>query len=274
MGSVATDTLRGIVEGINHFQYTPGQMLFSSPTFTLGLSGGYLVVTGLLWLWMKNRPAFTLKSFTLAHNIFMTIASLIMFLGMTTSLYNLTQRHDDWAEIIFCDTHKQEVNKGSLYFWIYVFFLSKLYEWLDTALIILKKNKLGFLHVYHHWVTMLLVWLCLECAIPIQWSAQILNTLVHVFMYYYYSMATLKIRVWWKRHITQMQIFQFLLSLVLHGAAFYWHYMWHGNCASFRDTWGNQIGMAIINSYLLLFLNFYAVNYPTKNEKEKEKKEE
>jgi len=51
-----------------------------------------------------------------------------------------------------------------------------------------------------------------------------------------------------------------------------WHYAWDGNCASFRDTWGNQIGMAIINSYLLLFLNFYATNY-TKKDKEEIKKD-
>lgn len=45
------------------------------------------------------------------------------------------------------------------------------------------QNKLTFLHVYHHWVTMLLVWNCLENLIPIQWCAELLNCFVHIFMY-------------------------------------------------------------------------------------------
>lgn len=78
-----------VVEKINHFQYTPGHMFFSSPTLTLGISGGYLAVVGLLWLWMKDRKPFQLQYFTLVHNLIMTVASLIMFIGMTSSLLGL-----------------------------------------------------------------------------------------------------------------------------------------------------------------------------------------
>jgi hypothetical protein len=35
------------------------------------------------------------------------------------------------------------VGKGPLYFWIYVFYLSKYYEWADTALMCLKKVPLS-----------------------------------------------------------------------------------------------------------------------------------
>jgi len=261
-GGNVTELVNGWLDYINNFEYVPNGMYFSSVPFILGLSACYLVGVLLLWLWMKDRPAYTLKGITLIHNVFLCAASLIMFIGLTTSLWGIAMRNrDDWEEVFFCDTHQKEVNKGPLYFWVYMFFFSKFYEWLDTALIILKKNKLGFLHVYHHWVTMLLVWICLETAIPVQWSAQILNTLVHVFMYYYYSMATLKINVWWKKYITQLQIVQFLLSNVAHLWAFRWHYGKNGNCSSFRDSWGNQLGMAIINSYLLLFIQFYFATY-------------
>ena len=86
-------------------------------------------------------------------------------------------------------------------------------------------------------------------------------------------MATIKVHVWWKRHITQLQITQFVLTNILHGLSYVWHYAWNGNCVSFRDTWGNQIGMVIINSYLLLFLNFYATNYTKKDKEEIKKKD-
>ena len=49
---------------------------------------------------------------------------------------------------MFCDTQKQEVNQGSLYFWVYVFFLSKFYEWLDTVLMVLKKVNTSYILLF------------------------------------------------------------------------------------------------------------------------------
>lgn len=42
-----------------------------------------------------------------------------------------------------------------------------------------------------------------------------LNLMVHVFMYYYYAMATLGHKVWWKRHLTALQIAQFIIDVVV-----------------------------------------------------------
>jgi nitrate reductase gamma subunit len=41
------------------------------------------------------------------------------------------------------------VGKGPLYFWIYVFYLSKYYEWADTALMCLKKVQLRTFPPFH-----------------------------------------------------------------------------------------------------------------------------
>jgi len=42
-----------------------------------------------------------------------------------------------------------------------------------------------------------------------------LNLMVHVFMYYYYAVATLGYKVWWKRHLTTLQIAQFIIDVVV-----------------------------------------------------------
>jgi len=253
---------------LQEFRYVPQQMPLSSWQVTFGASTAYLVVALLLWLWMRKRQPFSLRIVTLIHNGFMCGASAIMFTGMITSLLGILWRHNGNMEILFCDTNQEEVNRGPLYFWIYMFFLSKYYEWTDTILIILKKNNLSFLHVYHHWITMLLVWVCLETKLPAQWSCESINTGVHIFMYYYYLMSSIKHNVWWKKYITQLQIAQFLLSNALHLTSFAWHYLFHGNCSSFRDSWGNEFGFAVLNSYLLLFVRFYSSTYAKKDKGE------
>src|SRR5690349_2924112 len=94
------------------------------------------------------------------------------------------------------------------------------------------------LHVWHHFITLILVWTCLQSRVPSQWSAgnsiinisslmgipEILNAGVHVPMYYYYLMCEMKREVWWKRYLTLMQIFQFILVNVLHCISFYYNY--------------------------------------------------
>ena len=84
---------------------------------------------------------------------------------------------------LICDTNRVSAGKGTLYFWIYVFYLSKFYELLDTVFIVLRKAPLRFLHFYHHSMTFFLCWVCLEYAIPVQWIATSLNAFVHIPMY-------------------------------------------------------------------------------------------
>lgn len=40
--------------------------------------------------------------------------------------------------------------QGPLFFWSYIYYLSKYYEFLDTVILALKGKPLSFLHVSHH----------------------------------------------------------------------------------------------------------------------------
>jgi hypothetical protein len=79
-------------------------------------------------------------------------------------------------------------------------------------------------------------------------------------MYYYYCMTSLGFEIWWKKHITKLQIFQFCWGI------FTWWpfpavcgYAWN----AFTKTpmfvfWFNQ---AVLLSFLFLFVRFYFRTY-------------
>ena len=79
----------------------------------------------------------------------------------------------------------------------------------DTFILALKKKPFTFLQMYHHSVIVLLCYAWLHS----QWTVHVvgvfLNTLVHVFMYYYFALAAVGKQVWWKKYLTVGQLVQF-----------------------------------------------------------------
>lgn len=100
--------------------------------------------------------------------------------------------------------------EGGLWFWSYVYYLSKYYELLDTVLQLLKGRPPPHfgLHAYHHAVVLLMAWAWLEYVQTLQYIGLLFNTSVHVVMYYYYFRRVLKLPVPWKRFVTVFQIVQ------------------------------------------------------------------
>jgi fatty acid elongase 3 len=96
---------------------------------------------------------------------------------------------------------------------MYVYYLSKYYELLDTLLIVLRRAPLRFIHTYHHSVTMLVAFAgSYFCGTGV-WYPVGLNCFVHVIMYYYYILVSFGKTPWWKIYVTDIQNFQFYLDL-------------------------------------------------------------
>jgi fatty acid elongase 3 len=107
-------------------------------------------------------------------------------------------------------------NSGALFFWCYIFYLSKYYDFFDTLLLVLRKKELGFLHMYHHASLPLLCVLTMNnWRLPV-WTGAIINSGVHVVMYYYFGlrMAYPDRKIWWRKYVTVMQIAQFTLGFL------------------------------------------------------------
>ena len=106
-------------------------------------------------------------------------------------------------------------------------------------------------------------------ATGIQWVVILLNLIVHTIMYFYYAMATLKIKMPWKRIVTILQILQFLIDLTASYTGIFMH-SFHGRChGTFRAAF---VGCFVITSYLYLFLDFYQETYHKRKQKKKIKK--
>ena len=140
------------------------------------------------------------------------------------------------------------------------YWASKGIELLDTMFIILKgkNNQLTFLHIYHH-SSMFTVWWIGAKFVPggSAVSGAFVNCLVHVLMYFYYALSTLKCchRVLqpWKRRLTILQMIQFTVGIVLGLNSII------TGCSFTR--WMQYVFVAYAASFLILFLQFYVRTY-------------
>ncbi|KAL6706070.1 hypothetical protein ACN47E_006172 [Coniothyrium glycines] len=104
-------------------------------------------------------------------------------------------------------------NEG-LAFWGWWFYLSKFYEVVDTAILIVKGKRSTTLQKYHHAGAMLSMWAGMRYMSPPIWTFTTVNSFIHALMYTYYTISALGYRVpnIVKRTLTTMQIMQFILG--------------------------------------------------------------
>jgi len=99
-------------------------------------------------------------------------------------------------------------------FILYVFYLSKILDFLDTVFIILEKRwqQLSFLHVYHHTSIFLFYWLNLNVGYDGDvYLTIVLNGVIHTVMYTYYFVSLHTKEIWWKSALTLCQMIQFIV---------------------------------------------------------------
>ncbi|KAL5787465.1 hypothetical protein ACOSP7_004414 [Xanthoceras sorbifolium] len=241
-----------------HFSWTQGQTLGSSPLFLTFTVISYLSLT----FFLSHNPIFSirpslLRRITAFHNFILIVISLIMAVG---SILSMISHAPDFHYLICFPTNTPP--KGPLFFWVYMFYLSKIYEYADTLLIILSKSikRLSFLHVYHHATVVIMCYVGLHTAQSSFPVVLVTNCLVHVFMYFYYFLCSVGLRPKWKRLVTDCQILQFVASFVLMVLIFYYHFTSSG-CSGIL---GSCFSAAFISTLLVLFVDFHSKNYSAK----------
>ncbi|MCJ1461442.1 hypothetical protein MMC07_000039 [Pseudocyphellaria aurata] len=100
-------------------------------------------------------------------------------------------------------------NEG-LAFYGWLFYLSKFYELVDTFIILAKGKKSSVLQTYHHAGAMMCMWAGIRYMSPPIWMFVLINSGLHAYMYTYYTLSALTIRVplFLKRTLTTLQIAQ------------------------------------------------------------------
>jgi len=156
-------------------------------------------------------------------------------------------------------------------FAVWVHYCDKYLEFLDTYFMVLrgKMDQVSFLHVYHHFTIAWAWWLGIwfwphgDC-----YFGALLNSLIHVIMYSYYTMSLMGIACPWKKYLTMAQLLQFTGVVVYSVASF---------CSLPKNTdWKHTSALACqcgeMISLFLLFLHFYRKSYNKKKASAAEKK--
>ncbi|KAL0109567.1 hypothetical protein PUN28_014551 [Cardiocondyla obscurior] len=237
--------------------------LISSPVPGLSLLIGYLYFV-LSWgpKNMEHRKPYKLKNILVVYNFLQILLSTWLFNeGMEAIFlhnYSLTCEPVDFSY----DPYALRVARG-----VYIYFLAKLTELLDTVFFVLRKKEkqITFLHMYHHTVMPM-----------VSWGATkyypgghgifvgIMNSFVHIIMYSYYLLAALLPQhqhqryLWWKRYITNLQMTQFCLAFL------------HSCLLLFNDCdypkWSVVLVLPNAMFFYFLFSDFYNNAYAPKKE--------
>jgi len=225
--------------------------------------GTSLYLLGIYVLQMVVKKRHDLVMVTAIHNLFLCLLSAAMMTGMIVHLTPFV-KHFGWFHV-FCDANgpphpELNMNYGGMCFWCYVFYVSKFYEMVDTILLVMKKRPLTLVHVYHHFIVPYLFWTFMNTETTGHWMLAFNNSLVHVFMYYYYMMTTLGYSVWWKKYLTQLQIVQFFVDMFVT-----WPHLLFMRALQLWDckgsTWSVYMGQYIGVSFIVLFTLFYMDTY-------------
>eukprot|EP00835_Amoeboradix_gromovi_P000758 NODE_28_length_33831_cov_0.361200.p13 type:complete len:161 gc:universal NODE_28_length_33831_cov_0.361200:12848-13330(+) len=127
---------------ISKFQFNES-LLFGTTQAGITMCIVYLAT---LFVLNKRQKALNIPSWLPAcHNLFLTLLSLILFIWMTENA--VTQLINKGLFFSVCDA---ESYTPRVDFIMYLNYLTKFYELIDTLFLVLKKKKLEFLHVYHH----------------------------------------------------------------------------------------------------------------------------
>lgn len=202
---------------LNEWRYVPGVTPFSHPMWPAMATVFYVVMLlGLQRIMAKRKPV-EVPNLLFVHNMALCAGSLWLGLWLTYVLVASYPRERAFGLICSRTMHEN----GHLHVIYYINSFFKFWEFIDTFLLVVRKRPVAFLHSYHHAATLVLTYVQMVEHSTAQWVPIVLNLWVHVFMYYYYAMSAIKVRVWWKKHLTTLQICQFIIDIVVIGYAYY-----------------------------------------------------
>jgi hypothetical protein len=111
-----------------------------------------------------------LHYFSIIHNTILIIISSTTFYKICVVFVKVSIEKKSLISG-FCDVEVSFFRKGETAFWIWVFVITKYYEFLDTPIRILKRKHIDFLHVYHHSTVVLHAFFCYYS----EWSPMVLG---------------------------------------------------------------------------------------------------
>ncbi|XP_074151526.1 very long chain fatty acid elongase 3 [Sminthopsis crassicaudata] len=157
--------------------------------------------------------------------------------------------------------HHGTVSNPTVRFWAFLFVLSKIVELGDTAFIILRKQRLLFLHWFHHSTVLVYTWFAYKYAVAGGFWFMTMNYGVHAFMYSYYTMKALRLK---PPRILPMLITTLQITQMFVGASVsIMSFLFGSDCECYTSTQYLFWTFAMYFAYFALFLHFFYKAYFT-----------
>lgn len=156
----------------------------------------------------------------------------------------------------FCDG--DYINNRSIYYWYFLFVISKIFEMGDTVFLLLRKKPIRFIHWFHHAITMIYTFY-IAAHLPAigRWMCT-MNFFVHSFMYSYYFVTSHRIfpPKFVSVFITTLQTLQMFIGIFVISNAYYYKY-YHYDCNNGGYT--VEAGLIMYLIYVCLFTKLFFV---------------
>lgn len=222
--------------------------------YCVGVHGGAKI--------MERYQAWDLRWTMRGWNLFLAIFSLIgAYRTMPHLLYKLfVHQHDEFGwTYTFCETPMRYYGSGAVGFASVWFVYSKFFEFFDTAILVLRKKPVGFLHWFHHATVLLFCWDAYRTHQTTGLYFIAMNYFVHAIMYFYYFLTACGYRPKWAPIVTTLQIVQMVIGMLVS----FWHY--YLKQYSGRRCHGSVTNLhfcfAMYLSYFALFMQFALRRY-------------
>jgi len=228
-------------------------IVFASPLIYAGILG-LTYVARELGLTKPIDPTF--------HNYNMTLQSCLLLSLTLFDYYQVANHYNlDLTNFISVSNAGGDYHLFANQYILRIFLASKLWEWIDTVLLIINRKKIIWLHLWHHATIVIAFYVGFFIA-PGYWIG-ILNSFIHIIMYLYY--ADVKFIKPFAKYLTQLQIVQLIVGV-------YMSYVSYNYNVDEKMKHFSIVSGFICLSYALLFVNFYFNKYKPKRSGEKMEK--
>jgi len=208
--------------------------------------------------YMSTRPSFDLRKWLFAWSVVLAVYSIVGTFRTWIVVSEIYNESGMYGIVCSNKIYLDDISR----FWSFSFVISKMFEFGDTAFIVLRKKPLIFLHWYHHATVSMYTWLSFGG----RWAGgsvfMPVNFAIHAAMYTYYAVRASghKLPKFISVIITSSQIVQMVAGTATMVAVLYL-----GNETScITSTQHKIVGTIMYASYLVLFCNFFFKTYLSK----------
>jgi elongation of very long chain fatty acids protein 6 len=225
-------------------------------TISFKISVIYCLCIVLGTAYMRNRQRFELRFFLIIWNMMLAIFSIIGTIRVLPEFLDAWDSHG--LNYTICNN---DYAYGITGFWAYMFIMSKLPELVDTVFIVFRKQRLIFLHWYHHATVLIYCWFSYkEFTSTGRWF-MCMNYCVHSLMYSYYAFKAMRIQV--PRSISKLITCAQISQMI---AGIYVNYIAYDTIVNKNESCQISIenikySFLMYASYFALFFHFFLKSY-------------